>query len=121
MNDLKIKRVYEPEEEQDGYRILIDRLWPRGVSKNNAAIDEWNRDIAPTAGLRKWFSHREERYVTFADQYQSELNANPAAEIFAEHCKNLLSGNPVTLLYGAKSKICNHAIVLRDWILNFWQ
>lgn len=121
MNELKIKRIYLPKEEDDGYRILIDRLWPRGISKTKAALDEHCTVIAPTAGIRKAFGHKEENYGVFADDYRNELNNNNDAIVFAEHCMKLLADDNVTLLYGAKSETCNHAIILRDWIMSQWK
>ncbi|ATV54038.1 DUF488 family protein [Prevotella aurantiaca JCM 15754] len=117
-NELKIKRVYLTPEEGDGYRILIDRLWPRGIAKEKACIDEWNKAITPSSELRKWFGHKEENYATFAEKYRSELDNNPEAMPFANHIKALLESSNVTLLYGAKSENCNHAIILRDWLIN---
>ena len=117
-NELKIKRVYLTPEEGDGYRILIDRLWPRGIAKEKACIDEWNKAIAPSSELRKWFGHKEENYATFTEKYRSELDNNPEATPFANHTKALLESSNVTLLYGAKSENCNHAIILRDWLIN---
>jgi uncharacterized protein YeaO (DUF488 family) len=118
-NSLKVKRVYSSAEEADGYRILIDRLWPRGISKAKAMIDEWNKTIAPSTELRKWFAHKEENYAVFANEYRKELDASSNAALFAKHVGKILTQSPVTLLYGAKSESCNHAIILRDWILNF--
>ncbi|ATV38614.1 DUF488 domain-containing protein [Prevotella intermedia] len=117
-NELKIKRVYLTPEEGDGYRILIDRLWPRGIAKEKACIDEWNKAIAPSSELRKWFGHKEENYATFAEKYRSELDNNPEAMPFTNHIKALLESSNVTLLYGAKSENCNHAIILRDWLIS---
>lgn len=117
MHELRIKRVYLPAEEADGYRILIDRLWPRGLSKEKAAIDEWNKAVTPTTELRKWFGHKAENYALFADKYRAELDHNPDAKPFATHVGELLDNGNVTLLYGAKSPTCNHAIILRDWTL----
>ncbi|APW32273.1 hypothetical protein BWX39_06290 [Prevotella intermedia ATCC 25611 = DSM 20706] len=117
-NELKIKRVYLTPEEGDGYRILIDRLWPRGIAKEKACIDEWNKAITPSSELRKWFGHKEENYATFAEKYRSELDNNPEAMPFANHIKVLLESSNVTLLYGAKRENCNHAIILRDWLIN---
>ncbi len=114
---LKIKRIYLPAEEDDGYRILIDRLWPRGVSKTNAGIDEWAKEVTPSTELRKWFGHKEENFEEFQRQYIAELDANPDATSFANHCKELLAEGNVTLLYGARSATCNHAVILRDWII----
>ena len=115
---LKTKRIYLPAEEGDGYRILIDRLWPRGVSKTDADIDEWAKEVTPSTELRKWFGHKEENFEEFQLQYLAELDANPDAVIFAKHCRDLLTEGNVTLLYGARSATCNHAVILRDWILN---
>ncbi|MBO1363800.1 DUF488 family protein [Prevotella sp. A2931] len=117
MRQLRIKRVYAPAEEEDGYRILTDKLWPRGMTKSRAAIDKWAKEITPTKSLRQWFGHKRENFPEFTDKYIAELNANPAAPAFAEECLDLLKNDNVTLLYGAKDEQCNHAIVLRDWIL----
>lgn len=118
MNDLKIKRIYLPPTAGDGYRILIDRLWPRGIAKDKACIDEWNKAVTPSPELRKWFGHKDENYAAFAEKYRAELDNNPEAIPFANHIKTLLQSNDVTLLYGAKSEICNHAIILRDWLMS---
>lgn len=118
MHKLKIKRVYEQVEESDGFRILIDRIWPRGISKDAACLEEWAKDVAPTPALRIWFAHKEENFESFKKQYDAELSANPAAVCFARHCNELLQEADVTLLYGARSKTCNHAVILRDWILS---
>lgn len=117
MNELKTKRAYANPETQDGYRILIDRLWPRGISKDKAAIDEWAKTIAPTTELRRWFGHKEENYAVFATRYCEELSHNADALPFASHVAKLLAHANVTLVYGAKSSTCNHAIILRDWLL----
>lgn len=121
MKTLKIKRVYLPAEEGDGYRILIDRLWPRGLTRDKVDIDEWNKDIAPTTSLRKWFGHKEENFAEFADNYRKELDENPASLTFASHCAELLKDDDVTLVYGAKNPTCNHALVLQDWIGKNWE
>lgn len=118
MYQLRIKRVYAAAEESDGYRILTDKLWPRGMTKDKAAIDKWAKEITPTNSLRQWFGHKREKFQAFTDQYIAELNANPAAPAFAKLCIELLQRQNVTLLYGAKDEECNHAIVLRNWILN---
>ena len=118
MYQLRIKRVYAAAEESDGYRILTDKLWPRGMTKDKAAINEWAKEITPTNSLRRWFGHKRENFQAFTDQYIAELNANPAAPAFAKLCIELLQRHNVTLLYGAKDEECNHAIVLRNWILN---
>ncbi|HEY9543895.1 DUF488 domain-containing protein [Prevotella sp.] len=117
MKQLKIKRVYEAPEEADGYRVLTDKLWPRGLKKEQAAIDEWAKAITPTTSLRQWFGHKPENFQAFADKYRAELDTNADAPAFADHCQRLLEETNVTLLYGARDKDCNHAIVLRLWIL----
>jgi uncharacterized protein YeaO (DUF488 family) len=108
-----IKRIYEPASPEDGYRVLIDRLWPRGVSKERAQLDEWAKDIAPTAALRTWFAHEPSRFEEFSRRYRSELKVNPDVAHFltlgAAHDR-------VTLLYGAHDPLVNQAVVLRDFL-----
>lgn len=116
MKQLRIKRVYQEAAEDDGYRILTDRLWPRGVAKNKAAIDEWAKEMAPSTESRVWFGHRPERFAEFAGRYTAELDANPAAPEFVERCRRLLLSTNVTLLYGARDEVHNHAIVLQQWM-----
>ena len=118
MKHLNIKRVYLSPDVGDGYRILIDRLWPRGITKEQATIDEWCKNIAPSTELRKWCGHKEENFAEFAKQYRNELNSNKGAYLFAEHIKDILTQSNVTLLYGAKNPNINHAIILSDWISN---
>jgi uncharacterized protein YeaO (DUF488 family) len=77
---VKIKRIYEPVAETDGYRVLIDRLWPRGIKKEGAHIDKWLKDIAPTSALRKWFNHEPEKWQLFIIKYHAEINGSPAME-----------------------------------------
>lgn len=109
-----IKRVYEPASEDDGYRVLVDRLWPRGVSKERAALDWWDKDIAPSPELRKWFGHRAERFEEFSEQYIAELDANSEA---VAALLDLQREHPlVTLVYAAKDPQCNHAMVLCDYL-----
>lgn len=106
MRSVAIKRAYDRPSPQDGSRILVDRLWPRGVSKAKAALDGWNKDVAPSPALRKWFDHRPERFKEFAKRYRAELKHNPAvADLRA------LTGK-VTLVYGARDPAINHAVVL---------
>lgn len=116
MNKLCCKRIYEPAENTDGFRILVDRLWPRGIKKEAAAIDLWSKDIAPTSELRKWFSHILERYEEFATRYKQELDANPAAQEFADFCTQKLKDCNITFLYSAKNEEYNNAVVLRQWL-----
>jgi uncharacterized protein YeaO (DUF488 family) len=104
-----IKRIYEPPSPDDGYRVLVDRLWPRGVSKDEAHLDLWLKDVAPTSELRVWFGHRPDRFPEFTARYTAELNTNPATD----RLSRIGQAHPtVTLLYAAKSHTINHAVVL---------
>lgn len=109
----RIKRVYETAEPADGYRVLVDRLWPRGLSKDAAALDQWLPEVAPSAELRKWWNHDPDRLDEFATRYRAELDANPAAESLREIGREHES---VTLLYGARDPRLNQAVVLRDYL-----
>ena len=117
MAEIRIKRVYEAPTEDDGFRVLVDRLWPRGISKEHAALADWWKDIAPSPELRKWFGHKEENFGDFSSRYMAELEHNPAASPFVRHIGELLKAGNVTLLFGAKSPTCNHAVILKNWIL----
>ena len=110
---VRIKRAYESAKPADGHRVLIDRLWPRGLRKNQAHLDEWLKEIAPSDALRKWFGHDPKRWRLFEERYRKEL-ASPAQR---ERLRMLLAaaGNqPLTLVYGAKDEEHNQAVVLRD-------
>ncbi len=110
---LKIKRIYDIPNKDDGYRILIDRLWPRGISKEKALIDLWFKDIAPSTELRKYFNHDPDKFNQFKIIYTQELKTNPAIN----KLKKLINQNQkVTLLYGAKDPNINHAIVLLEFL-----
>jgi uncharacterized protein YeaO (DUF488 family) len=109
--EIRLKRVYEPAEHGDGARILVDRLWPRGVKKTDAAIDRWLRDIAPSAALRQWFAHRPERWPEFRRRYRAELRRHPES---VEQIRNAAHGGLVTLVYAARDEAHNNAVVLRD-------
>lgn len=111
MSDLRTKRVYEPRSDDDGVRVLVDRLWPRGLSKADAAVDLWLADVAPSAELRRWFGHSADRWAAFRDRYRAELKDNPAVA----KLKDLAAG-PVTLLYAAKDEAHNNAKVLADYL-----
>ena len=113
MTKYKIERIYESTASDDSYRVLVDRLWPRGISKERAALDEWNKEIAPTDELRKWFNHDPEKFLEFSRRYMKELDNNPAA---AEAKNNWNKQSAVTLLYGAKDAEHNQAIVLKKWL-----
>lgn len=111
---IKVKRVYEPVEKQDGFRVLVDRLWPRGLSKESAAIDLWLKEIAPSTELRKWFNHDPEKWPEFQKRYRAELKSKRALvnELRALQEKE----HTVTLLFGAKDETLNQAIVLKKEI-----
>lgn len=112
--DVRIRRVYEEPSADDGLRVLVDRLWPRGRSKQSAHVDVWIKDIAPSKELRTWFGHIPERFDEFASRYRAELDANPEA---VSHLRELIAGHPrVTLLYGAKDNEHNNAVVLRNYL-----
>jgi uncharacterized protein YeaO (DUF488 family) len=111
---VKLKRAYEPAAEGDGTRILVDRLWPRGVSKADAAVDRWLKEIAPSTGLREWFGHDPARWQEFRRRYKQELQQH-AAEL--EELRALARHGTVTLLYGARDEEHNDAVVLRDVLL----
>ena len=108
-----IKRVYAPADKSDGTRILIDRLWPRGLSKEAAQVDIRLKDIAPSTALRKWFAHDPKKMEAFAEKYILELQQNPGpVNELTQHMKK----GKVTLLYGAKDATCNHALVLQSFL-----
>jgi uncharacterized protein YeaO (DUF488 family) len=115
MFNLAIKRVYEPRAADDGMRILVDRLWPRGIAKDKAAIDLWLKDIAPSDALRKRFHGKEEDWEEFRKAYAQELKgatAQAAAKILLNH----LCSGPVTLLYAARDERHNNALALQAWL-----
>jgi len=109
-----IKRVYEPASGEDGRRILIDRLWPRGLSKEQAHVDLWLKEIAPSAGLRKWFAHDPAKWDEFRRRYRAEIDANGEA---LQALKEAIGKGPATLVYGARDEEHNDAVVLRDLLL----
>ena len=110
-----MKRVYEPPAAGDGARILIDRLWPRGIARDKARIDLWLRDIAPSDVLRKRFHARPEDWEAFCIAYAAELG-QPAARLAAQALLDRLRRGPVTLLYAARDEQRNNAVALRDWL-----
>lgn len=112
--DIKIKRAYEPASESDGTRILIDRLWPRGVTKAEAAIDYWFRDLSPSGELRKWFGHDPARWQEFQQRYTSELMQHKER---LDELERLVTEGPLTLVYGARDEAHNNAVVVRDVLL----
>jgi uncharacterized protein YeaO (DUF488 family) len=106
---VRTKRVYEPATADDGYRVLVDRVWPRGVSKEKAAVDEWARELAPSSELRKWFAHKPKRFEEFRRRYRGELSAHEG-EIKALRTRG--RKGTVTLLFGARDTEHNNAVVL---------
>ena len=118
LHALKTKRVYLPAEAGDGFRALVDRLWPRGLSREKAALDLWDKAVAPSAALRTWFAHDPARFAAFRSDYLAELAGNPAAAAFAELCRERLKEGDVTLLFGAKDPDHNQAVVLKEWLLS---
>jgi len=109
----RIKRIYAPPAGDDGVRVLVDRLWPRGLSKREAMIDEWLKEAAPSAGLRKWVHEDRTRWLEFKIRYQAELDADPSklGRLF-----ELAAAGPVTLLYAAADEVQNHAAVLQAYL-----
>jgi uncharacterized protein YeaO (DUF488 family) len=112
--NVRLKRAYEPPAADDGTRILVDRLWPRGVSKEHAALDQWMKDISPSTELRQWFGHDPARWVEFRRRYAEELHQN--GELLSQ-LRSLARQGPVTLVYSAHDEVHNDAIVLRDLLL----
>lgn len=123
--DIRIKRVYENASPEDGYRVLIDRLWPRGVSKVDARLDEWAKDVAPSPDLRKeWHSDPDgndpDHFAAFASDYRKELLGD-SKEAFDKLLEAADEHQPLTLLYGARDPKINHAVVLRDLLISRWE
>ena len=110
---VKVKRIYEPPAPDDGFRILVDRLWPRGLKKEDAKIAEWLRDIAPSDELRKWFAHDPKKWKEFKERYKKELKDKD--EILARLKKEMRQGD-VTLLYSARDEEHNNAIALKEML-----
>lgn len=108
---IRIKRVYEQPDKHDGRRILVDRLWPRGLTRENASIDLWLKDIAPSTALRKWFGHDPDKWEAFKERYLAELKNNSEQ---IRLLKQELDKGIVTLVYGAKDKEHNEAVVIQE-------
>lgn len=111
--EVRVRRAYDPPSDDDGYRVLVDRLWPRGLSKERAQFDEWCKQVAPSTELRRWYSHDPERYEEFARRYQSELDGPDHAEALG-HLRELAAQGPLTLLTAAKRSDISEATVLAD-------
>jgi len=112
--DVRIKRIYEPADAADGYRALIDRLWPRGVSRRRAALDVWLRELAPSKALRIWYGHDPGRWTEFGRRYRAELRSQRAA---LTQLRTRAAAGRLTLLYGSREPRINHAVVLRQVLL----
>jgi uncharacterized protein YeaO (DUF488 family) len=112
--NIKLKRAYEPADRVDGTRILVDRLWPRGISKERAAIDRWMKDIAPSAKLREWFGHDPSRWSEFRSRYATELRRKVG---LLGELRSLARRGPITLVYSARDEMRNNAVVLRSALL----
>lgn len=112
-HEIRIKRVYDPPEPSDGRRILVDRLWPRGLKKEDARLDDWLKELAPSDDLRKWFSHDPGKWDEFRKRYEAELKQNEEA---VQRLLALVREGPVTLLFGAADREHNNAVVLKEYL-----
>ena len=112
----QIKRIYDGFSDNDGYRVLVDRVWPRGVSKEHAHLDAWQKELAPSTELRKWFSHDPVKYPEFHRRYFAELDANPEVKSIIAELNKRAKSETVTLLYSAKDEEHNQAVVLKDYL-----
>jgi len=110
---LEVKRIYDEPRPKDGQRILVDRVWPRGVSKSRAQLDEWIKEVAPSGELRKWFGHDPEKWKEFKRRYFRELDAKPG---LVDELRRRAAKSRVTLLYGAKDREHNNAIALEEYL-----
>lgn len=111
---IRIRRIYEAPD--GGCRILADRLWPRGIKKEAAALDFWAKETAPSAALRKWFSHDLAKWEAFEEKYRAELAGNPKTEALVQYVKEHLPAGDVVLLYGAKDEVHNNAVLLKSYL-----
>ena len=111
---VQVKRAYAPPSKHDGIRVLVDRLWPRGLSKTHASIDLWLKDIAPSVALRRWFRHQPERWSEFVRRYSEELDHNP---VTVAALAGAARRGRVTLLFGARDERRNHAVALHRYLL----
>ena len=116
MYQIQIKRIYTEKSDTDGIRILTDRLWPRGIAKEKAAIDFWAKELSPSTYLRKWFDHKEELFTRFRELYREELEKNPEKDSFIRLVKEELKKEAVTLLFASKEEKLNQATVLSEWL-----
>ncbi|WP_233214076.1 DUF488 domain-containing protein [Pollutimonas nitritireducens] len=117
--DVRIKRAYEPIDASDGYRVLVDRLWPRGMSRTEVLFDEWSKQLAPSTSLRTWFGHKVSHWDEFCRRYRLELQA-PEQRQHMHHLVESAKGKPITLVYAAKDIEHNHARVLATEIMGLY-
>lgn len=110
---IRLKRIYDEYSPHDGYRVFVDRLWARGVRKENAHIDLWLKDLAPTARLRQWFDHEPKKWREFRTRYRAELKNNPVVEVLRDLAERQAT---VTLLFGARDEQHAHARVIKEWL-----
>lgn len=115
MKTISVKRVYEDKSDDDGYRVFIDRLWPRGVSKEDAHFDEWLKEFAPSTELRKWFDHVPERFEEFRKRYKEELQDHKED---LDKLRNKAKSKKITLLFAAKNEEMNNAVVIKEILEN---
>jgi len=115
--NIRIKRIYDPPARSDGWRALVDRIWPRGITKESAALDEWLREIAPSTELRQWFAHDPQRWPEFRKRYRAELRKH-GSELHA--LRQRAARKRVTLLYGARDRQFNQAVVLEETLRKSW-
>jgi uncharacterized protein YeaO (DUF488 family) len=113
---IQIKRIYDSVQESDGLRLLVDRLWPRGVSKEAARLDGWTKELTPSSQLRTWFGHKAENFPEFAALYRAELDASAEAQATVRDIILQSKEGTVTLLYGARDPQINHAIILKEYL-----
>jgi uncharacterized protein YeaO (DUF488 family) len=116
MTSINVKRIYEEPSKEDGYRILVDRLWPRGFTKERAGIDEWAKQVSPSSDIRKEFHQNPVRMDSFRIKYILELENNKQTADFVNHINHKLKEGNVTLLYAAKDRAVNHAVILKEWL-----
>jgi uncharacterized protein YeaO (DUF488 family) len=116
---LRIKRVYDKPEKQDGTRVLVDRIWPRGLSKEEANLDEWMKELAPSSSLRQWYGHQEERWDEFRNEYAKELKQEEKKEKLRQLADWAEHGN-VTLLFGAKDLEHNQAVAIARYLKQYY-
>ncbi|MES1952484.1 hypothetical protein S4A8_16577 [Salinisphaera sp. S4-8] len=112
---IQLKRIYDSVSENDGRRVLVDGMWPRGVKKADVELDDWYKSVAPSRDLRRWFGHDRDRWETFRERYRAELDGSDNEDLDALR-EIVARQDQVTLLFAARDTECNHAVVLKDWL-----